>query len=399
MSKDGHLMVINTETHKCRRVYKPEAEDVKFEGLDCSNMDLTPYQRYLKDRFHEEECPIKNKKMTFRGYRISCTKDSGFLVEDTLNRYEPVQGTWEGIPTPEELGDFIETMTAEKEAKKMTAEEMKKAVERGKALDEKRKAERESKHVDIEVKELTLKDYNKYRAELLKKIEDARGDKNAELEPLITAIPFKRWRRKAKALLKELTEKKMRRVKFLNELERVTNEETFVVEEKRHRSTFKGITPPEFKKVGYLRGDKIEVDDKLIDAVPFLTGCLLSEEPRVMSQYMKYAKGEITDREFIDNPIDIDWKIDYKKNALANTAHNAQVLSIVFEQVGRIAPQDLLYEADLKVGDVILVLMDGKMKRRTIASVTQGIVVGREVGIMKTDKWIMAPDKPNKDEE
>lgn len=397
---DGIMRVINTATHTCRKLCKSKPiEDIKFAELDCSDMDLTPYQRYLKDRFGDEDCPIKNKKLIFRGYRVSCTADAGFLVEDTLNRYEPVQGNWEGIPTPEELGDFIEEHTTRKAAEPK-AEDLKKAVERGKQIAEQRKADAAARRdaiLGIEKCELTLKDYEKLRKEVLAKIESLRGVKDNNFEELIIAIPFKRWRRKAKALLKQLTEKKIRRGAFLNELQKVTEEETFVVEEKRHRSTFKGILSREYKKVGYLRGDKIEVDDKLVDAVPFLTEVLLHEEPRVMSQYMKYAKGLITDREFIDKPIDVDWKVDYKKNSMANTAHNAQVLSIVFDRVGLIAPQDLLYETDLKVGDVILLLVDGELKRRTVAKVEGGVEIGREVGLLKTDKFIMAPPKPVKE--
>lgn len=397
---DGIMRVINTATHTCRKLCKSKPiEDIKFAELDCSDMDLTPYQRYLKDRFGDEDCPIKNKKLIFRGYRVSCTADAGFLVEDTLNRYEPVQGNWEGIPTPEELGDFIEEHTVRK-AVEPKAEDLKKAVERGKQIAEQRKADAAARRdaiLGIEKRELTLKDYEKLRKEVLAKIESLRGVKDNNFEELIIAIPFKRWRRKAKALLKQLTEKKIRRGTFLNELQKVTEEETFVVEEKRHRSTFKGILSREYKKVGYLRGDKIEVDDKLVDAVPFLTEVLLHEEPRVMSQYMKYAKGLITDREFIDKPIDVDWKVDYKKNSMTNTAHNAQVLSIVFDRVGLIAPQDLLYETDLKVGDVILLLVDGELKRRTVAKVDGGVEIGREVGLLKTDKFIMAPPKPVKE--
>ena len=399
---DGILRVINTVTKTCRKLCnKKPIEDVKFAELDCSAMDLTPYQRYLKDRFNEDVCPIKNKKLTFRGYRVSCTADAGFLVEDTLNRYEPVQGNWEGIPTPEELGDFIEERTnGHRETEAPKEEDLQKAVERGKKIAEQRKAEaaaRKDALLGMEKRELTPEEYEKLRKEVLVKIESLRGVKDNNFEDLIVAIPFKRWKRKAKALLKQFTEKKIRRGKFLNELQKVTEEETFVVEEKRHRSTFKGITPPVYGKVGYLVGDKIEVDGKMIDAVPFLTGCLLYEEPRVMSQYMKYAEGKITDREFIEKPIDIDWKVEYKKNVMANTAHNARVLSIVFDRVGLIAPQDLLYETDLKVGDVILLLVDGELKRRTVAKVDGGVEIGREVGLLKTDKFIMAPPKPVKE--
>ena len=112
-----------------------------------------------------------------------------------------------------------------------------------------------------------------------------------------------------------------------------------------------------------------------------------------MSQVMKFARKEITIDDLLTDPMTVDWKEEYKPRTLENTAENAMVLSLLFEVVGLIAPQDLLYETDLKVGDVILLWIadEGKLKRRTIAKVEGGVEVGRGYGLMKTDKWLMAP--------
>lgn len=75
--------------------------------------------------------------------------------------------------------------------------------------------------------------------------------------------------------------------------------------------------------------------------------------------------------------IDVDWRVEYKRNALENTAYNAAVLCMVYSQVGIVAPQNLLYEADLKEGDVILLDIDGELKRRTIISTNKGITMGK----------------------
>ena len=151
------------------------------------------------------------------------------------------------------------------------------------------------------------------------------------------------------------------------------------------RSSFTGTLLPEHKKVGILVGDKIEVDDKWIDAVPFLMEYLLFYEKRAMSQIMKYAAGEISDVELIKNPIEIDWKVEYKKRALENTAHNARVLCMVYDAVGIVAPHDLLYEADLQVGDRIMISVSGELKTQTVSSVDKGIVLGKEIGLLKLD--------------
>lgn len=398
----GDLIEINFEKKTFKKLVlkkgKKAGEDT-FEGLDCTAMDLSVYQRYFKDHFNEEDCPIKNHTLRFRGYRISCTATEGFVVEDMLNRYERVQGTWEGIPTPEELGAFIESQAVHKE---MTAEEMKAAMERGEqAKEEKKKAREDKRKLAEEAEALASKptDYEKLRKEVIKKLDELKENKDAvDLDELIVAIPFKRWKRKAKALLKQLRAKEIRRGKFIKELREFTENETFEVVEKNHRSTFTPQAPRAYKSVGYLVKDKIEVDGKWVDAVPFLMECLLWDEKRCMSQLMKFARKEITVDELLADPLKVDWKEDYKPRTLENTAENARVLLLLFEAVGLIAPQDLLYETDLKVGDVILLWIadEGKLKRRTIAKVEGGVEVGRGYGIMKTDKWIMAPVREDK---
>lgn len=397
--KEGNLYIIDSVKKTCRRVLK-SFEQLADEMLDFPEMSLQTYVRYLKDRFPDETCTFKKGKLHFRGYRISLTAEEGFVVEDTTKRYEVVDTPWEGIPTPKELGEwFVKPVTRElTEAEKL--QEHLAAVERGKKLayDKRRQHEKRAAEIDKAFEEAEDIDYEKLRKQVLKKIKDIRAKIDTATCPtdFPSMIPFKRWRRKANSLLTKWKKKEIRYAKFLNELEKITEEETFVIEEKRHRSAFTGTLMPAHEKVGYLRGNKLEVDDKLVDAVPFLVEYLLYHEKRAMSQLMKYGSGEITARELIENPMEVDWKVEYKKNAIANTAENARVITCVYEACGIVAPQDLLFETDLKVGDVILLYVDGEFKRRTIAKVTKGVEVGKEVGILKTDKWIMAPVKEKK---
>ena len=378
---DGKVYEIDTIKKTVKRVYK-DLKDLGSE-LDFMNtkvMPMTSYQRYLRDKFPGEDMPIKKGKLHFRGYRISCTADEGFVIEDTTKRYAVVETSFEGIPTPKELGDWFNRPVA----KEMTAEEYKKAVERGKELANKKKESHDTS--DDVVEEI---DFEKLRRKVLRTIADARS-KTIDIDPesFTTMIPFKRWKRKVKSLFTQWKNKKIRYAKFLKEIETLTTEETFVVEEKRHRSAFKGALLPPHKTVGMLVGNKLEVDGKWVEAVPFLLDYLLFHEKRAMSQIMKYATGEITAEELINNPLEIDWKVEYKKRLLENTEHNARVLCMVYEQVGIVTPQDLLYEADLKVGDKILILIDGELKTRTISSTEKGITLGKQVGLLKLDKWI-----------
>lgn len=376
-STSGDKYIIDDIKKTCKRVYHSFEELI---DVNIPAMDLKVYYKYLKDRFNTETVTFKKGKIRFRDYRISLTEDLGFLIEDIRKQYEAVETEWEGIPTPAELGDWFEKPISQRTTK--SEEPVKETPKK----EEPKKKDEPQEEVDLE----------KCRKKVLNQIRKIVEDKGATKfnpEEFPNMIPFKRWRRKANSLLTQWKKRDIRYGKFLKELARITEEETFVIEEKNHRSSFKGAMMPDHKKVGYLRGDKIEVDDKLVDAVPFLLDYLLHEEPRAMSQAMKYARGEITDKQFIEEPILVDWKEEYHKRSMENTAHNARVLTCVFDQCGIVAPQDLLYEADLNVGDVILLLEDGEFHRRTIAKIDMGIEVGRGVGLLKTDKWILAPKK------
>lgn len=384
--RDGKLYKLDTVKKTMKRVYK-DLSALNVDDVELEQMPMTVYQRYLKDNFEGESCTIKKGKLLFRGYRISCTAENGFMVEDTQNKYKVVDTPFEGIPTPKELGEWFKKPKVEH-----TPEQLREAVEKGKELARKAQEERERNARAVE--EVEEPDYEELRRKVLRTIKSIRS-KTFDFDPtkFPEMIPFKRWKRKVNSLLTQWKNREIRYAKFLNELEKVTTEETFVVAEKKHRSTFVGTLLPEHKTVGMLKGNKIEVDGKWVDAVPFLLDYLLFYEKRAMSQIMKYAAGEITDVELIKNPIAVDWKVEYNKRALENTAHNAQVLTMVYAQVGIVAPQDLLYEADLEAGDKILLDIDGELKTRTIASTDKGITLGKEIGLLKLDKWIKLPKK------
>lgn len=396
--QQGNIYIIDVVNKTCKK-FCSAPKTMSFDESDAINIPeigLDAYRNYLRDRFMDEDCPIKKGKLYFRGYRVSLTVESGFVIEDTTKHYEIVDTPFEGIPTPEELGDWFDAPKTRELSDDEKLQEHLESVEAGKRDAYNKKREREHKQKELEKlqEELENIDFEKYRSDVLEKIAGLRAKtSDFELDGFKDYIPFKRWRRKTNALLKKMHNKEIRIPKFLNLLEEMTKEETFVVEEKRHRSSFKGTLMPEHNKVGYLKGDKLEVDDKLVDAVPFLVEYLLNVEPRCMSQLMKWAKGEITDKELLEDPMKVDWKVEYSKRVFKNSAHNAQILSMVFDIVGWVAPQDLLFESDLKEGDVILLMVDGELKRRTVASTYRGVTVGKDVGLLKTDRYVLAPKK------
>lgn len=381
---NGKVYVIDTVNKTMKKVYK-DFKDLASADLDVITDDFMPmtvYQRYLRDRFHGEDMPIKKGKLHFRGYRISCTAKDGFIVEDSLKHYAAVETPFEGIPSPKELGDWLDK-PRHKEV--LSAEEYKKAVERGKELSRKNEVPK------VEDEE---PDFEALRKKVFMTIADARS-KTIDVDPekFVDMIPFKRWKRKVKSLFTQWKDRKIRYAKFLNGIEEVTKEETFVIEEKRHRNKFVGTLLPKFTWVGDLDGNMIEVDGKWIAAVPFLTEYLLHFEKRAMPQLMKFANGDITAMELISNPLEVDWKVEYRKGALENTAENAQILGMLYESVGFAAPQDRLYKADLEVGDRIKIFLDGELVTRTISDTERGIRIGKGASLLKIDKWVKLPKK------
>ena len=368
-SEAGNVYQIDDIKKTCRKVYR-SFSDMKVDGE--GEMNMATYQSYLKDRFAGEDAPIKKGKLHFRDYRISCDAENGFMIEDSKNHYELVETPFEGIPTPKELGDWFE-----KPARTFTSEELAEAVERGK-----------KKEVKTKVEEVIEVDYEKCRKQVLRTIKKIL-DKKSTLEPekFVEMIPFKRWQRNVRKLLKSWKAKQIRYQKFLKEVMRITEEETFSVEEKNHRSAFVGTLLPEFKEVGMLDGAKIQVDGKWIEAVPFLMDYLLHYEPKAMTQIMRYARKEITLKQLLKNPIDVDWKEEYNKKLLANSVENVRALGMVYEALGIIAPQDMLYKTDLKVGDKVILFIEGELKTKVVREIEKGVLLSGGIGLTKYDKW------------
>lgn len=376
---DGNLYEFNDETKTCKRVFT----GISIDDFDMpQEMDLKEYARYLRERFGED-APIKKNKLWFRGYRIYCDLDCGFTIEDSYKRYAKVETEFDGIPSPKELGDWFDRPKRE-----MTSEEVTEAAERGKKLKEdfRREIESKAKPVEEEI------DLEKKRKELLKHLAKVTKESFNGKE-IVAMLPYKKWQRKARKLIKDFTEKKIRFPKLVAQLTEITKTESFEVVEKKTRNTFTGTLLPDFEVVGMLEDDMIEVDGDWIAAVPFLVDYLLHYEPRCMQQLMRFAAGEIGVQELLTKPFYTDGSIEYGENALPNTAENARIVSAMYDSIGLIAPQDMLFTADLEVGDVILIMIDDQWKKRTIMSTDEGVCISKGIGITKYDKWVKIESK------
>jgi hypothetical protein len=235
-------------------------------------------------------------------------------------------------------------------------------------------------------------DFDLLRKKVLSKITWIRNGKLADFDPMLFAdmIPFRRWQKNVKALLTDLSNRKIRYKSFLNKLEELTREETFETPSKEPTYKFVGTLLPEFHNVERIDGDKIIVDGKAIPAVPFLVDYLLHYCPEAMYQLMRFVKGDITATQLLKNPIDVDKKIEFNKKLIANTVENVNIINCLFSAVDLYAPQDILWEG-VEVGDKILILLDKWSKKEITAIDEEGIFFGREV-LLKSDKWIKLED-------
>lgn len=390
--KDGKVYKLNNIDKTMKKVYEVMTNQ-NSPDLSKKSMSMTAYRKCLKDTFDGEDAPIKNGKLHFRGYRISCDAENGFMVEDTLNHYEIVDTGFDGIPTPKELCEWF---AKPKKVVEYTPEQLKQFEQKRKEREQAKKEARERKAKEREGKENP--DFEKLRKNALRTIRAIR-EKTVSFNPtqFSDLIPFRRWKRNANKLIKQWSEKKLRYARMLNELERITAEETFVVTEKYKKNTFKGTIIPEFSKVGNLAGDKIEVDGQMIDAVPFLTEYLLCEKPKAMYQLMRFAKGEINEFELFANPIVPDGRIEYDKKALANNEFNTRILCMLYSVLYVTLPQDILYESDLRNGDKIAIILDGKVSYRTIQSTERGVFISTRLGyLLKYDTWVKLPKRNDK---
>lgn len=381
VAKNGIVYYIDPETKKCRKAEADLVSIVKDLELVDEQAPLTAYRNYLKDKFGED-APIKKGKLHFRGYRIYADRENGFCIEDTKRKYQLVDHGFESIPSPKELAGWFEKPVVEH-----TPEELKAAVELGKRKQKEHEAIIAQLRQEEEA-EKTVVDYEKLRRKVLLKIKQVEeGAGQVDPESFVEMIPFKQWKRKVNALVKEWKEKKIRYKKFLTSVKEVTTEQLFEKKEKVHRTSFTGTGLPEFKIVTQRVGDKLEVDGKLVDAVPFYLNYLLYYEPKAMQQLMRFAEGEVTAEELLQNPFHKDWKIEYKPRAVKNTADNAQLLSALCYSCGLVAPEDLVY-GELVVGDKILILTDGEWVKNTVTKTDEGVELQKGIGLRKTDKWI-----------
>ena len=387
VSTNGNVYEIDPVSKKCKKVMK-DFKDMSLDVIAATTQPLTAYQRYLKDKFHGEDAPIKKGKLHFRDYRIFFDSENGFTVEDTTKKYALVETGLEGIPTPKELGDFFKNPTVEHTPAELTA-----AAELGKLLAD----TRSKKYVEEEEVTTVEVDYEKLRKKVLLKVNQIRTGAQTTFDPTTfpDMIPFKKWKRKANAVVKAWKSKQIRYKKFLDEIEAITVGETFEVVEQNHRTSFVGTHLVEFDEVTELKGNKILVDEKWIDAVPFMQNYLLFYEPKAMQQLMRFANGEVDAVTLLKNPLHKDWKIEYNSRALENTAENAQILDALFASCGLVSPQELIYKG-LEVGQEILIWRFDEWVKDVITSTEKGVEMRKQIGLLKSDKWIVLPKKEAK---
>ena len=374
-AKNGKTYKIDNARHTCKRI-ATSFEELDLAALNMDEMPMEVYQKYMRDRFPGEDTPIKKNKLFFKGFRISCSVDEGFKVEDTTKRYRVVELPFDGIPSPQELVDYLLTPKASADPKP------------AKVVKKKEEEKPAAPSVDIENPAECRKMVTKELARLSKK-----GEK-IDIKVFSKLIPFARWQRTVRKFYKQFAEKQIRYPKLLQMITDYTKEESFVEQPKAPKYKFTGTILPEFTKVGLLVGDKLEVDGKKVDAVPFLVDYILHYVPKAMAQMMRWAQGAITDLDLLKSPFEADPFIEFNKKEFKQNKHNTDILSALCASVGIVAPQDMLFTDELQVGDKILLWDEDRWATKTITSTEEGIEYGRGVGVMKFDKWVKLQSKP-----
>lgn len=375
--ENGNKYKMDMKKHTFKKVLA-SFKDIDVNDINFDKFPIQTYQKCLKATFTEDSVVLKKDKIHFRDYVIGYDNKDGFSVKDARKKYEVVSD-FDGIPTPKELVEFFN-----RPKRVPTPEETREAYERGKL------AEEEARKAKEEAESMTVEDYKDKVIRTIHRIQDGKEICEDPIATFKDAIPHKQWRRKCNAIIKQWLERKIRFKKFLTLMETMTEEQNFEVPRPK-APKFVGTLLPDYHKVGNLVGDKLEVDGKLVYAVPFLVEWMLHFEPKMMPQYMKFAKGEITEMDFIKNPIEDDDYVEYKKNALQNSARNAQIVTCAMTQAGVLAPQQQLFSDDLKVGDRIYLydpIVDDWVYK-DICKVKGGVEINREVGLLKSDVFIV----------
>lgn len=373
-AKNGKTYKIDNAKHTCKRI-ATSFEELDLEALNMDEMPMEVYQKYMRDRFPGEDSPIKKNKLFFKGFRISCSVEDGFKVEDTTKRYRIVELPFEGIPSPQELVDFLLTPKASADPKPAKVVKSK-------------KEEPKAPSVDVENPAECRKAVTKELARLAKK-----GEK-IDIKLFSALVPFKRWQRTIRKFYKQFTEKKIRYAKLLQMITDYTKSESFEEAPVAPKYKFSAPILPEFTKIGMLVGEKLEVDGKKVDAVPFLVDYILHYVPKAMAQMMRWATGAISDLDLLKSPLEADPFVEFNKKEFKQNKHNTDILTALCASVGIVAPQDMLFTDELQVGDKILLWDEDRWATKTITSTEEGIEYGRGIGVMKFDKWVKLQSKP-----
>lgn len=368
---DGRQYEIDRKNKTCKLLKGMDITEQDI--LNTADMNMDVYREYFRAHYVDEECVIKKNKMVFRDYRIYCSATDGFVIQDIRNRYKSIEHGIEGIPSPKELAEWFDRK------KNILNDPSKKRV-----------VTPENEEEVIEV------NWDEVADEYISKVSTLKWNSKIDWKAFnAETFPKKKgWVKAFNKVFRKLDKGDIKFAEFKEsviELAKTFNFDMDMMPEVKVEK-FEAPLPPTFDKVGCLSGNKIEVDGKQIDAVPFLVKYLLSEEPKAMPQLMKWAKGELTVHKLLKNPVEKDDKVKFDLSLIENTAENALVVTALYAAVGVVAPQDLMQVADLpvelNVGDKILIYFEDSWREKVITETLGGVCYGNNVGLLKLDKWI-----------
>ena len=386
---------------------------VEIDGKREAGQFMKTLHLFLLDK--DPETFRKGAFIQCRFYRLYFS-EAGFVIKDMKKFMEVCDDFNNPFPTPKEVWEYISKPKPVAKPKKADDDDVitKGKVLKGVAVSSKanikkveklindfkdlKKAQTEEVPKKAEPEELTEEILNLRRVAVVKYLKRATSVENM-IEKCREQLPHRGYRVFLGKLIRQ-RKKGMRYAKFVAELIKLTEEQSFGVPRKPAEK-FEGLTMWEINELEITPDNqcKLIVNGKspyTVSKGELLARYLISEFPGVMPQLVKAVKGEITFEEFIAEPIKRDrfvaFEYKYIKQRPEELAAACEEILYDLEEQN---PLKVVYKNDvaLEKGDKIKVYHDDLHSafKVTVVSVSSGIKLlfedGDIIKLMKNQPW------------
>jgi len=384
IATNGNAYTINNSTKKAKKVFNSlsELKAIKNELAKNSRVSYNAYLQYLRQELPGEPIKVSKNTFTVKGYKFTFN-DSSIECKDIMNFGASV--VFEDLPTPKEVLMFLNN---EKHKKEFSPEEMTAAAERGKKLLEDKKKVNVEKLAKVPTTQ-TLEEAKAKALRLIKRIKNKQSDTQKVFTDIPGMVKYRPLQTSLGIAIAMYHKRKLRWAKFLDKVESLIKNETFERKPATKIEKFIGLDHLTFKELSPEKNmpkkiPMLIIDGKEEEAGRFLCRYLLQKSvcPEIMPQLVKWIKKEITDEQFLEEPIKKDKTIQYDRSILSNlNKEQVEIITEVFYKVEEFHPYKFNYATNLKEGDKV------KVYTHAYAIVEEGVVVSSVGGC-----WIKYED-------